>query len=59
MLIKTESCAATLGLVEQASIASDCLGPRLASDGKTSFLLQCQLKGYQNLGPSKTSLKLD
>jgi hypothetical protein len=45
MPIKAESCAAALGHVVQAFKASDRLDPRLAHDGKTSSLLQRQLKG--------------
>lgn len=51
--IKADSCAATLGHVAQAFMASDRQDPRLAHDGKLTTILWCQLKGYKNLDPSK------
>jgi hypothetical protein len=53
--VKVESCASSLGNLAQAFTASDHQDPRLARDGKLTFLLRHQIKGYSNLDPSKSS----
>ncbi len=47
--VKAESCAATLGHLAQAFTAADRQDPRRARDGKPTFILHRQIKGYSTL----------
>jgi len=49
------TCRTAVDGVATAFIAADEPDPRLDSDGKTSFLLLRQLKGYKNKDPGKQS----
>jgi len=48
---KSESVRAALDNVAQTYRLANKPDPRLNTDGKLAFILQCQLRGYQNIGP--------
>jgi hypothetical protein len=50
---RSESIRATIDCVAQAYRLANRPDPRLDRDGKSSFLLQCQIRGYKKLDPSK------